>query len=69
LDSLARRHPWLTIVRATGDVADLVAAHGPWLDHDFYVSGPPATVSATLRRLESAQVPTARIRFDALALC
>lgn len=68
LDGLARRHPWLTIVRATSDVADLVAAHGPWPDHDFYVCGPPATVAATLRRLESAHVPAARVRFDALAL-
>ena len=67
LDLLAGRHPWLTIVRAKADVADLVTAHGPWPDHDFYVSGPPTTVAEIVRRLESCRVPTARIRYDALS--
>ncbi|MBL7257174.1 FAD-binding oxidoreductase [Paractinoplanes lichenicola] len=67
LDRLAQRHPWLTVTRAVCDVAELVASHGPWPDHDFYLSGPPTMVSTTLRRLESSRVPVSRIHFDAPA--
>ena len=65
LDRLAQRHPWLTIVRATGDLAAVVAARGPWIHHDFYVSGPPAMVADTLRGLERLGVPAGRIQYDA----
>ncbi|MCO8273620.1 FAD-binding oxidoreductase [Actinoplanes sp. TRM 88003] len=68
LDLLAERHPWLTITRARAGLADLVAAHGPWPDHDFYVSGPPAAVAAIVHRLESCRVPPTRIRYDDVAL-
>jgi NAD(P)H-flavin reductase len=68
LDQLAERHPWLTIVRTTADVTAAVTAHGPWPDHDFYVSGPRPMVEATLGRLDSLRVPLMRIQCDALAL-
>ncbi|GID26322.1 FAD-binding oxidoreductase [Paractinoplanes brasiliensis] len=67
VDLLAQRHPWLTVTRAVGDVAALVAARGPWPDHDFYLSGPPTMVATALRRLEGALVPLSRIHFDAPA--
>jgi NAD(P)H-flavin reductase len=74
VDRLARRHPWLTVVRATSDepdehgeqapISEVVARHGPWPDHDVYVFGSAAMVEATLRRLDLAGVPPARIRSD-----
>jgi len=78
VDNLTRRHPWLSVTRATSDepdeqgdratVADLVARHGPWPDHDFYVFGSPPTVEATLRRLELMGVAAARIRYGTYAI-
>ncbi|GAA0516492.1 hypothetical protein Ade02nite_25390 [Paractinoplanes deccanensis] len=68
MDRLADRHPWLTIVRTTSDVAEVVSARGPWRDHDFYVSGPRPMLEATLGRLEALRVPATRIQYDALAL-
>lgn len=77
LDELAVRHPWLNIVRAVSDeppgdeepgqVGTVVSRHGPWHDHDFYVSGPAPMVSATLRELTAIQIPSTRIRYDAFA--
>ncbi|MEU8815360.1 FAD-binding oxidoreductase [Actinoplanes sp. NPDC048796] len=68
LDRLAVRHPWLTIVRTTADVAEAVAARGPWPHHDFYISGPQSMVDCMLERLEALRVPAARIQYDAFAL-
>ena len=53
---------WLTWV---GSLALGAQKHGPWRDHDFYVSGSPAMVRATLRTLAEMQVPPIRIRYDA----
>jgi NAD(P)H-flavin reductase/hemoglobin-like flavoprotein len=75
VDRLVARYPWLRLVRAVsadpgyrggehGEVSDVVARYGPWDDHDFYVSGPPAMVNATLRNLAELQVPSTRIRYD-----
>jgi NAD(P)H-flavin reductase/hemoglobin-like flavoprotein len=75
LDSLTKKLPWLNVVRALseddefpdaehGNVADIVAKHGPWPNHDFYVSGSPAMVASTLRALQKLQVPSTRIKFD-----
>jgi NAD(P)H-flavin reductase/hemoglobin-like flavoprotein len=75
LDKLAGTYPWLSIVRAVSDepdpsaesgtVADVVSSLAPWDDHDFYVSGSPAMVDATLRGLTRLRIPSTRIKFDA----
>jgi NAD(P)H-flavin reductase len=72
IDRIARRHPWLTVVRSTSDEPDergvrepisaVVARHGSWADHDFYVFGSPAMVEDTLRRLDEIGVPPGRVR-------
>ena len=78
LDELVSRYPWLTLTRAVsddagftdaiqGNVADVVAEHGPWPDHDFFVSGSPGMVSTTLRQLNRLQVPSTRIKYDTFA--
>ena len=78
LDRLVARYPWLHLVRVMSDdpgfaeaehgqVSDVVAEHGPWREHDFYVSGPPRMVTATLRKLAHMQIPATRIRYDAFA--
>ncbi|HEY8534544.1 MAG TPA: globin domain-containing protein [Micromonospora sp.] len=76
LIELAAQYPWLTIVPACSDdpdfageqglISDVVARYGPWDEHDFYVSGPPAMVKATLRTLAELQVPATRIAYDPL---
>jgi NAD(P)H-flavin reductase len=75
IDRLVERHPWLTVVRATSEepdehgsqecISEVVCRYGSWTDHDIYVSGSTAMVSATTRRLEQAGVPAARIRCHA----
>jgi NAD(P)H-flavin reductase/hemoglobin-like flavoprotein len=76
LDRLAERYPWLSIVRSVSDdpdyadgeagtVADVITRHGPWRDHDFYVSGSAPMVNATLRRLTEMRIPSTRIKYDA----
>ncbi|GAA0814567.1 globin domain-containing protein [Spirilliplanes yamanashiensis] len=75
LDALAETYPWLTIVRAVSDdpdtpvesgpVAEVVARHGPWNHHDFYVSGSAPMVNATLKQLSALRVPSTRIKYDA----
>jgi NAD(P)H-flavin reductase len=49
-----------------GNVSEVVARYGPWIDHDFFVSGSPTMVKATLRTLAELQVPPLRIKYDAL---
>jgi len=75
LNRLAARYPWLSVVPACsedpgfsgeqGNISDVVARHGPWKEHDFFVSGSPAMVKATLRRLAELQIPSIRIKYDA----
>jgi NAD(P)H-flavin reductase/hemoglobin-like flavoprotein len=74
LNRLAARYPWLSVVPAcsddptysgeTGNIADVVLRYGPWAEHDFFVSGSPAMVRATLRILAEQQVPPERIKYD-----
>ncbi len=76
LTALAARHPWLSVLPAVsedpefagekGAIADVMARYGPWGEHDFFVSGPPAMVRATLRRLRELAVPSVRIKYDHL---
>ncbi|GAA0535455.1 hypothetical protein GCM10010172_15860 [Paractinoplanes ferrugineus] len=75
IDALADRHPWLSVIRATSDepdengdqatVDDLLARHGPWPDHDFYIFGSNPMIAATLRRLDELGVAAERIRHGA----
>ncbi len=75
LSRLAARYPWLSVVSAVsedpgfggeqGNISDVVARYGPWKEHDFFVSGSPAMVKATLRRLAELQIPSIRIKYDA----
>ena len=77
LQHLALRYPWLSVVAACsddptysgerGDVSDVVERSGPWPEHDFYVSGSPTMVIATLRVLARMGVPPAWIRYDPFA--
>jgi NAD(P)H-flavin reductase/hemoglobin-like flavoprotein len=75
LNRLAARYPWLSVVAACsedpgysgeqGNISDVVARYGPWKEHDFFVSGSPAMVKATLRQLAELQIPSLRIKYDA----
>jgi NAD(P)H-flavin reductase/hemoglobin-like flavoprotein len=75
LDRLADKYPWLSIVRAVSDepdypgergsIPEVVSRHGPFDNHDFYVSGSAPMVNATLRQLTQMRVPSTRIKFDA----
>jgi NAD(P)H-flavin reductase/hemoglobin-like flavoprotein len=73
---MARRYPWLSVVATCADdpgyvgergqVNEVVERYGPWAGHDFFVSGSPAMVRATLGSLARMGVPDERIRYDAL---
>jgi NAD(P)H-flavin reductase len=47
-----------------GRISDVVCRHGPWRDHDFFVSGLAPMVNATLRDLAEMQIPSTRIKYD-----
>jgi len=78
LTHLAARYPWLSVVTACsddltypgerGEICDVVERYGPWADHDFFVSGSPAMVKATLGTLVRIGIPSIRIRYDAIPL-
>ena len=75
LTELAARHPWLQVVTACsddptwhgekGNISDVIARYGPWNNHDFFVSGSPSMVKATMRTLTELQVPSMRVKYDA----
>ncbi|MFD0595114.1 globin domain-containing protein [Catellatospora coxensis] len=77
LQELAAAYPWLSIVPVCSDdpgwggeegsVADALARFGPWMEHDFFVSGSPNMVRGTLRALSQLKVPQTRIRYDAFS--
>jgi NAD(P)H-flavin reductase/hemoglobin-like flavoprotein len=74
LHRIAAQNRWLTIVPCVsddpsfigehGNLADVVARHGSWRDHDVFVCGSPDMTRATLARLRDIGVPDARISFD-----
>jgi NAD(P)H-flavin reductase/hemoglobin-like flavoprotein len=76
LNRMATRYPWLSVVPACsddstyggeqGNISDVMERLGPYPDHDFFVSGAPAMVQATLDALQRMQVPRSRIRYDAV---
>ncbi len=81
LDDLNKRavaNPWLTVVPAVSDelpeaaaeqgvLAEVVARHGLWRDHDAYICGSPAMVDATIERLVGLGLGMDRIRSDKFA--
>lgn len=74
LRRLAAEYPWLSLMPVCshdsgwggeeGLLSEVVRRYGPWQDHDFYVSGSPAMVRATLRALTELHVPGMRIKYD-----
>ena len=74
LQQLAARHSWLTLVTAVseddryagerGNLCDVVARHGRWLDHDLYASGSPPMIRSTVSRFRELGVPSERIHHD-----
>jgi NAD(P)H-flavin reductase len=77
LERLAQENPWLTLTYAVsddkeaafehGDVGDVVIRHGPWLNRDAYVAGPPLMVDDTIARLVAHGLPEERIRAEVFA--
>ncbi len=75
LRDLAERYSWLSVVPACSDdpeydgerglISEVVRHHGPWDNHDFFVSGSAPMVRATLRSLAQLRVPSIRIKYDA----
>lgn len=71
LDKLAANCPWLTVTPAVshdpgftgerGAIADVLARHGTWRDHDAYVCGSEAMVTATASRLNALGISPERI--------
>jgi NAD(P)H-flavin reductase/hemoglobin-like flavoprotein len=74
LNRMASRHPWLSVVPACsedptfrgeqGTIDEVLARNAPWGEREFFVSGPPAMVRATLRTLADLSVPVQRIKYD-----
>jgi NAD(P)H-flavin reductase len=74
LEVLAERYPWLTVVIAVSDdirwkglrglIGTVAAAAGDWSQHDVFVCGSPAMVSATVKQLVASGVPEDQIRFE-----
>ena len=78
MSALVQRCPWLTVVRAVSDdptfpdaehgtLDEVVARHGPWPEHDFFISGSDRMVASTLRKITQMKVPMARVRYDTFA--
>ncbi|MCW2642027.1 MAG: putative oxidoreductase [Dactylosporangium sp.] len=75
LNEIASRFPWLSVVPACsedptwdgeqGNISDVIVRHGPWDNHDVFVSGSPSMVKATMRSLAEMRVPSIRIKYDA----
>jgi NAD(P)H-flavin reductase/hemoglobin-like flavoprotein len=75
LNRMASRYPWLSVVAAVsedptfpgeqGKIDDVVARYGPWDEHEFFVSGSPGMVKATIRKLAEMRIPSVRIKYDA----
>jgi NAD(P)H-flavin reductase len=74
LHRIAALNRWLTIVPCVSDdpgfigehglLADVVARHGSWQDHDVFLCGSPDMTRATLARLRDIGVAEARISYD-----
>jgi len=77
LQALSEAYPWLSVVPIcshdndwggeVGTISDVVSRLGPWHEHDFFVSGSPSMIRASLRALCNLRVPHTRIRYDAFS--
>ncbi|WP_245687593.1 globin domain-containing protein [Streptacidiphilus griseoplanus] len=70
---LSQQHPWLSVhpvisdqrtLGLSGTLPEVVEAHGPWDEHDAYLSGPAAMVRRGVDALLRAGVAGERIRHD-----
>lgn len=77
LEKMAAESSWLNVTHAVsgdpwdpgyggerGTIADVVARHGLWREHDAYICGSTAMVRATADRLASAGVPGDQIHVE-----
>lgn len=78
LEKMAAQCGWLTVTHAVsspelddprypgerGSIVEVMSRHGPWRQHDAYVCGSTAMVQATVERLGSAGMPSARIHVE-----
>jgi NAD(P)H-flavin reductase/hemoglobin-like flavoprotein len=74
LEKMAADAPWLRITTCVsdeptataehGDLADVVARHGPWSEYDAYLAGSSAMISAVAERLMYLGVPSSRIHVE-----
>jgi NAD(P)H-flavin reductase len=74
LEKMAAQWPWLTVIPTvsaepeyrgeTGTVADVVGRRVPLTDHDAYVCGSSAMVTATANRLKSLGMPQNHIYIE-----
>ncbi|MGE5829854.1 MAG: globin domain-containing protein [Micromonosporaceae bacterium] len=74
LRTLASRLPWLSVTLACSDdasydgergtVAEVVARHGPWLEHDVYACGSAPMMRATFAAVANLGVAPARVHYD-----
>jgi NAD(P)H-flavin reductase/hemoglobin-like flavoprotein len=77
LEKMAAESSWLNVTHAVSDdpwdpgyggergtIADVVARHGLWREHDAYICGSTAMVRATADRLASAGVPGDQIHVE-----
>ena len=74
LEKMAAQWPWLTVTPTvsaepqyrgeTGTVADVIGRRVPLTDHDAYVCGSSAMVTATVNRLQSLGMPQNRIYIE-----
>jgi NAD(P)H-flavin reductase/hemoglobin-like flavoprotein len=74
LEKMAAQWPWLTVTPAvsaepeyrgeTGTIADVISRRVPLTDHDAYVCGSSAMVTATVSRLQSLGLPHHHINVE-----
>jgi NAD(P)H-flavin reductase/hemoglobin-like flavoprotein len=74
LDKLAADAPWLQVTPCVadepdfagerGELADVVARHGPWRGHDAYLAGSTAMTSSVAERLITLGVPADQIHVE-----
>lgn len=76
LEKAAAQFDWLRVTHAVsgpddplyagerGNIADVLARHGPWPGHDAYVCGSTAMVQATVDRLAATGVPDNQIHVE-----
>lgn len=74
LEKMAAQHSWLTVTPAvsadprysgeTGSLADVVARHGDWSEHEAYLAGPTQMVQDTAARLAATGMAKDQIHIE-----